>query len=194
MLLRNTIIGILIIASSAHSAAQTNNDAQPSKSKFAVYAGFGPNYYFNNLQIGKNYVNEFNYSFTARFMWEPEHLLSLGFETGYYRLYTFNGPGAAQVHITNTAIPLQVVISMKLPAAFYVNFSMGQSLLHNSATSGSFPTFKTSALSVADFSGTLGYRYKFNDKFSISAEGKYFYSSSFVDKNIALLFVGGFRF
>ncbi len=194
MLLRNTILGILIIACSAHSMAQTNNDAAASKSKFAIYAGFGPNYYFNNLQIGKNNVNEFNYSITGRFMWEPEHLLSLGFETGYYRLYTFNGLGAAQVHITNTAIPLQVVISMRLPAAFYVNFSMGQSILHNSATSGTAPAFKASALSVADFSGTLGYRYKLNNRFSISAEGKYYYSSSFVDRNIALFFVGGFRF
>jgi len=195
MLLKKIITGILIIACSAHSIAQTNNNAQPQEHHFAVYAGFGPNFYFNNLQIGKNYVNEFNYSFTGRFMWEPEHLLSLGFESGYYRLYTFNAPGINKVHITNTAIPLQVVVSMKLLTSFYINFSMGQSILHNSASSENLGDFKASSLSVADFTGTFGYRHRLkNNRFSIGTEAKYFYSSSFSDKSIALVFVGGYRF
>ena len=86
---RIIIIKLLIIACSIHAIAQTTNYTKPKKkSKFAVYAGFGPNYYFNNLALGKSYINDFNYSFTGRVMWEPEHLLSLGIESGYYRLYT----------------------------------------------------------------------------------------------------------
>jgi hypothetical protein len=198
MLLKKYIFGILMIVCSIHSIAQTTtqttNTAKPKKHRFAVYGGFGPNYYFNNLQIGKNYVNEFNYSFVGRFMWEPEHLLSLGVESGYYRLYTFNSPAPNQAHISNTAIPLQVVVSMKFLTTFYVNFSMGQSILLNKANSPNYGDFSAHAVSVADFTGTVGYRYRLPGRFSIGGEAKYFYSSSFVDRSFALVFVGGFSF
>jgi hypothetical protein len=193
MLLKKVVTGILIIACSAHSIAQTNSYTQPQE-HFAIYGGFGPNYYFNNLQIGKNYVNDFNYSFVGRFMWEPEHLLSLGVESGYYRLYTFNAPGINKVHITNTAIPLQVVVSMKFLKSFYLNFSMGQSILLNRASSEILGNFKASSLSVADFTGTFGYRHRLSKRFSIGTEARYFYSSSFIDRSLALVFVGGYRF
>jgi hypothetical protein len=191
---RIVIIGILIIACSIHAIGQTNTYTKPKRHKFAVYAGFGPNLYFNNLEVGKNYVNDFNYSFTGRVMWEPEHLLSVGIETGYYRLYTFNTPPPNQVHIANSAIPIQVVISMKFLQTFYFNFSMGQSVLLNKIHTEENGNFSASSFSLADFSGALGYRHRLSDRFSIGAETKYYYSSGFVDRNIALLFVGGYRF
>jgi len=194
MLLQRSFTGILILACSMRSIAQTTASSQQDNKHFAVYAGFGPNYYFNNLQIGKDLVNEFNYSFTGRFMWEPGRLVGLGFETGYYRLYTLNGLPPSQAHITNTAIPIQIVISMKFLQKFYFNLSMGQSILHNKDVSETYGDFSTHALSVADFSGTLGYRHMLNSRFSIAGEAKFYYSSSFVDRNIALLFVGGYRF
>ncbi|HEY4323804.1 MAG TPA: hypothetical protein VGN20_07450 [Mucilaginibacter sp.] len=195
MNLKKIIIGVLVIACSTPAIAQTNNSSQSGEQKhFAIYGGLGPNFYFNNLVIGKNLVNEFNYSIVGRFMWEPGHLLSLGIETGYYRLYTLDTPAPTQAHIANSAIPLQVVLSMKFLKAFYFNLSMGQSILHNRVNSETYGNFDANKVSVADFTGTLGYRRMLNNRFSIGAEAKYFYSSSFVDENIALVFVGGFRF
>ncbi len=197
MHLQKIIFGILIVACSTQAMAQTNTYVQPKpkkKHQFAFYGGFGPNYYFNNLVLGKNLVNDFNYSFVGRFMWEPEHLLSLGIETGYFRLYTLNAPAPDQVHIANSAIPLQLVVSMKFLRTFYFNFAMGQSVLLNKVTSQSFGDFNATKLSVADFSTTIGYRYRFPSRFSIGAEAKGFYSSSFTDRNVALFFVGGYKF
>jgi len=192
---RIIIIKLLIIACSIHAIAQTTNYTKPKKkSKFAVYAGFGPNYYFNNLALGKSYVNDFNYSFTGRVMWEPEHLLSLGIESGYYRLYTYNTPEPNKVHIANTAVPIQIVVSMRVLQNFYVNFAMGQAVLLNKIHTENSGDFSASSFSVADFSGTLGYRHKLSNRFSIGAETKYYYSGAFVDRNIALLFVGGYHF
>ncbi len=189
---RIIIIKLLIIACSIHAIAQTTNYTKPKRKKFAVYAGVGPNYYFNNMELGKSYVNKFNYSFTGRVMWEPEHLLSLGIESGYYRLYTYNTPN--EVHIANTAIPIQIVLSMKFLQNFYVNFAMGQSVLLNKVNTESSGSFSASTFSVADFSGTLGYRHMLGNRFSISTEAKFYYSSAYVDRNIALLFGGGYRF
>jgi hypothetical protein len=194
MNLKKIIIGVLTIGCSMQVVAQTNNSSQSGEHHFAVYAGLGPNFYFNNLQIGKDLVNEFNYSIVGRFMWEPGHLLSVGVETGYYRLYTLDTPAPTQAHIANSAIPLQIVLSMKFLKAFYFNFSMGQSILLNRVNSETYGNFDATKVSVADFTGTLGYKYRLNSKFSIGGEAKYFYSSSFVDKNIALVFVGGFSF
>jgi len=191
---RIIIIGILINACLMHAIAQTTKPTKPKKSKFAFYAGFGPNYYFNNLQLGKQYVNDFNYSFAGRVMWEPEHLLSIGIESGYYRLYTFNTPQPTQVHISNSAIPLQIILSMKISPTFYVNFSMGQSVLLNHIHTENMGDLNSSGFSVADFSGAIGYRHKLNNRFSIGTEAKYYYSSGFVDRNVALLFVGGYHF
>src|ERR1700712_2697089 len=112
MLLRKYFIGILILGCSMQAMAQTTTSQQDTH-HFAFYGGFGPNLYFNNLAIGKNYVNTFNYSFTGRFMWEPGHVLSIGVESGYYRMYTLTTPQPNQVHIANSAIPLQIVLSMK---------------------------------------------------------------------------------
>jgi hypothetical protein len=121
-------------------------------------------------------------------------LLSLGFETGYYRLYTFNAPEPNLAHISNTAIPLQVVISMKFLKTFYASFSMGQSILLNKANSTNVEEFKASAISTADFTGAVGYKYRLSRRFSLSGEARYFYSSSFVDRNFTLAVVGGFKF
>jgi low affinity Fe/Cu permease len=189
---RIIIIKLLVIACAIHAIAQTTNYTKPKRKKFAVYAGVGPNYYFNNIEVGKSYVNKFNYSFTGRVMWEPEHLLSLGVESGYYRLYTYNTPN--QVHIANTAIPIQIVLSMKFLQNFYVNFAMGQSVLLNKINTESSGNFSASTFSVADFSGTVGYRHMLGNRFSISTEAKFYYSSAFTDRNIAVLFGGGYRF
>jgi hypothetical protein len=191
---RHIIAGVLLTACSVYSFAQTDNGPHTKKHKFALYGGIGPNYYFNNLVIGKSLVNSFNYSFTGRFMWEPGHLLSLGIESGYYRLYTLNTPDSIQAHIVNSAIPIQLVLSMKFLKTFYVNFSMGQSILLNKVNSPTYGNFDASNWSLGDFGGTIGYRHQLTERLSIAAETKYFYSTGFTDRNVAILFVCGYAF
>lgn len=192
--MRNIIVVFGICCWAVSSVAQTEGHAKIKKHKFALYAGIGPNYYFNNLIIGKDLVNEFNYSFAAKLMWEPEHLLSVGIESGYYRLYTLHTSGRDSAHIANSAIPIQLVVSMKFLKRFYFDFSMGQSRLINKVNSESNGNFETKAWSFADFSGTVGYRYRFQSRISIGAELKYFYSTGFIDRNIALLCMVGYNF
>jgi hypothetical protein len=191
----------LIIAASAilitcQTMAQTDQVVPPKYRKFAVYAGIGPSYFFNNVVTFKNAVNSFNYSFSARFMWEPRHsFLSLGFETGYYRLYTANGSRQSlEAHITNTAIPLQLVLSMKYSKHLYSDLSLGQSLLYNKVeTTGYDGNFNAHSASLSDFAVTVGYRFISKPRISYAAETKFFYSSQNEDATIALLFIVGFK-
>ncbi|HWA35566.1 MAG TPA: hypothetical protein VG737_15600 [Cyclobacteriaceae bacterium] len=170
-------------------------DAAPEKRhRNSVYLGVGPNYYFNNLVALKNEVNEFNYSFVARYMWEPEHLLSIGFETGYYRLYNIKLNGANHTSIRNSAIPFQLVLGTRFLKNYYFNFAIGRSLLINDITTDADGDFDASALSLADFSTTVGYKKRLNDRFSLSSELKWYYASKASDMNLALAFVVGYGF
>ena len=179
--------------------AQDKSTASNKKYKFTLYAGFGPNFYFNNLTIGKEYVRELNYQFVTRFMWEPEHFLSLGFETGYNRLYSMkeNPTANSQVKINNALIPIQLVISMKFFKDFYGNFSMGQSVLLNNVNTNNNGTnnkINATGFSLGDFGIAAGYRKSFHTKYYLGAELKGYYSSKLNDKNIGLAIMGGYRF
>jgi hypothetical protein len=171
--------------------AQTNSTSSDKKHAFTIYGGLGPNIYFNNLVLAKDDVKELNYSFAARLMWEPEHLLSLGFETGYIRLYTVSPREAPGVDISNYAIPLHVIVSMKFLKRFYFNFGSGQTILLNKVSSET-ETNNASAVSLGDFTGTLGYRKKFENRLSIGIETKFLFASKLDDKNMALLFMVGY--
>jgi hypothetical protein len=179
--------------------AQEQYTTPTKKYKFTVYGGVGPNFYFNNLVVAKDYVREVNYQFVTRFMWEPEHLLALGFETGYNRLYSIkeNPSASSEVKITNALVPIQLVISMKFLKDYYGNFTMGQSvLLNNVSVSNNGNKNKTNAsnVSLGDFGLAVGYRKSFNTRFYLGSELKGYYSSKLNDKNIGILLMSGYRF
>ncbi len=184
-------IGILFCMISSNTSAQSESAPSEKKNAFVVYGGLGPNIYFNNLVLAKKDVKELNYSFAARFMWEPEYLLSLGFETGYYRLYTVSPSEVPGVDISNYAIPIQIVVNMKFLKTFYFNFASGQSILLNKVSTPNGDN-NASTISLGDFSGSIGYKHKLKNRLSISAETKFFFASKLDDKNIALLFLLGY--
>ncbi len=166
------------------------------KHKYTLYMGVGPNYYFNNLVLAKDYVRELNYSFVTRFMWEPEFFVSLGFETGYNKLYTVKGDPAATngAKIVNASIPIQFIISMKFLKDFYGNFTMGQAIRLNKVTTNASGDYNASNFSLGDYGIGVGYKKIISQRISLGTELKGFYSSKLDDTNMALLFMAGYRF
>jgi hypothetical protein len=186
----------LWLAAFGYAEAQTSDSSPVKEHRWTVYAGVGPNYYFNNLQIGSKLVNEVNFNFVTRIMWEPEYFLSLGFETGYNRLYSLSGGSGTVIgesSIVNVAIPLQVVVSMKFFNNYYCNFNLGQAILLNKVTTANVGDFNATVLSLGDFGATIGYRKDINERFRLGAELKGYYSSKLDDKNISLVFMAGYR-
>ncbi len=194
MYLKRIYLGLLICLVSFHGMAQTEKPIKVKKHRFSFYGGVGPSYFFNNLYTSKDKVNTLNYSVVGRFMWEPPFFLSLGIETGYFQLYTVNYDQPVSAHVTNAAIPLQMVVSMKLMKNYYFNFAMGQSLLINNASAEGYGNFDARNWSLADFSATFGYKHKFESRISIGAETKLFISSGYNNATLALIFMGGYNF
>ncbi len=185
----------LIVAVVLLGSYQVEGQTHEKKRVVAVYAGLGPNYYFNNLVLAKNKVNELNYSFVGRIMWEPGNLLSLGFETGYNRFYSvdLSTSNNGTAHIVNAAIPIQLVISMKFLRSYYANFTMGQSMLLNRVGTSNYGRYDANVVSLGDFGAAIGYRKAWKPRFTIGGELKGYYSSKLDDKNIALVFVVGYK-
>jgi hypothetical protein len=188
-------IAILMCCSINQAMAQDKNVSEKKIRRYTVYGGIGPSYYFNNLVVGKQGVHELGYSVVGRWMWEPEYFLSLGFETGYFRLYSADyATGKNTAHITNSIVPIQLIISMKFLKNYYCNFSMGQSILINKVTSSVDGNFDATSVSLGDFGLTVGYRHTMSERIYLATELKGYYASKLDDKNIALAFLCGYRF
>jgi hypothetical protein len=185
-----------------HGLAQNGEGETGPYHKFAVYGGVGPSYFFNNVIIGKNQVNSLGYEFSARVMWEPQHsFLSLGIETGYFRLYSASGTlsdsasgQSSNVHVSNSSIPIQFVVSMKFSKQFYANWAMGQSITFNQVSASGITTnHNATTWSLADFTATVGYRFIQKSRISYAAELKGYYSASYANQTLAIVFIVGYR-
>ena len=188
------LIALVFCFLTGKSFAQNGEGETGKYHKFSVYAGAGPSYFFNNLVLLKDGVSSFKYAISARIMWEPQHsFVSLGFETGYYRLYSVKSTDP-KGDVTNSAVPLLFVASMKFSKKIYVNWSMGQSLNYNKiSNTDSAYNFNSSYLSPADFAVTVGYKFVQKPTISYAAEVKGFYSSKYDNETIAILFIVGFK-
>jgi hypothetical protein len=192
---RKLCMAALFCFTAVCSMAQTDSLQSGKYRKWAIYGGVGPSYFFNNLVALKNNVNSFQYAASVRIMWEPENsVLSLGFETGYYRLYTVHVTQPSEAHVSNSSVPLFLVLSMKFSTKFYANWSMGQSITFNQVSAVGYDNdHNATTISLADFSATVGYRFVQKKRISYAAELKGFYSSSYANGTLALLFIVGYR-
>ncbi len=194
MRIKEVLLWLLICSFTLNGTAQTSKPPKEKKHRFSFYGGVGPSYFFNNLVTSKDQVNPWNYNIVGRFMWEPPFFLSLGIETGYFRLYTVNYSQPVSAHISETAVPIQMVVSMKLMKNYYFNFAMGQSYLINKAEAAGYGSNNATNWSLADFSASFGYRHKFPSRFSLGAETKFFASSAYNNATLSLVFMAGYNF
>ncbi|HLA57488.1 MAG TPA: hypothetical protein VK622_01945 [Puia sp.] len=196
MRIHRIIIALSFSLITGRSLAQNGESETGKYHKFTVYAGAGPSYFINNLVILKDDVSNFKYAVSARLMWEPQHsFVALGFETGYFRLYSVKSRSPQpKADITNSSVPLMFVVSMKFSKKCYANWGMGQSITFNkvSNTDSSY-NYNANTWSFSDFTATFGYRFVQKPTISYAAELKGYYSSSYQNATIALLFIVGFR-
>ena len=194
MSLKKNYLVFLVCFISFQGYSQSTKPPKEKKHRFSFYTSVGPSYFFNNLVSSKNQVNPWGYSFYGRIMWEPPFNLSLGVETGYLRLYTVNYDQPVSAHVSNSLIPIQLVVSMKFLKNFYGSFAMGQSVLLNKAEAQGYGNFDSNQFSLGDFSAALGYKHKYQNRVSIGGEAKFYLSSGYNNATIAILAVVGYNF
>jgi len=128
----NIVLLTLIIAL---TVCLSQSIAQTDDSEYAVTAYINAGYSRFISELDYEDLNKSGFSGTIRLMWEPEHLLSIGIESGYLQLYdistqityqdtiTFNGSSEL------TAVPILAVYSMELFENFKLSIGSGMFLL-----------------------------------------------------------------
>jgi hypothetical protein len=117
----------------------TEYKAQTDDTLYNVYANIGVGFtrYVTALpQLGldKNSLN-----ITGRIMWKPEHLLSVGFESGYVPLYflranNYNSVfGTTDVDLSMIAIPIFLTFGMEVFDDFIIYGGVGGASLNSTA-------------------------------------------------------------
>lgn len=185
------ILPILFVLMRCPSYAQEN----PQDGHFTGSVSAGPNYYYNNIKTFGEYVRPVNFSVFGRIMWNSRYLVSLGIETGYNKFYRVDGFEQDAIKASLAAVPLHLVIGMRITKSFYANFSFGPALLLNTASSSTLEnTINNKVWSLADGSLCFGYRKRLGRDFTLGAEFKFNFSTRASDLNWALPVVLSYDF
>jgi hypothetical protein len=128
-----------------------------------------------------------------RLMWNPEHLLSLGLETGYRHLYSVDISALATEYGTTdftasmTAVPINIALAMKVDDAIRIRGGSGIFLLSNSGEIFG-ETLESSQISIGMQAG-VSYARPVGKDMSIGAELKYSYISKIQESSIGIQFL-----
>jgi hypothetical protein len=185
------IVFITLIISFTACFSQSNSQTDDSEYAVTAYINVGYSRFISELDYKD--LNKNGFSGTIRLMWEPEHLLSIGIESGYLQLYdittqityedtiTFNGSSEL------TAVPIIGVYSMELFENFKLSFGSGIFIL----------TSRVDALGNQVYSeqvstgvlGSAAYYYPLSRTISLGGEIKYYLINKIEDGDLTLQFL-----
>lgn len=172
--------------------------AQHSDTTYSLTAEFGAGYsrYFTTMDYSE--LNKNGFSGTVRVMWNPEHLLSIGLETGYQYLYSIDISnydtefGNTDFSASMYTIPIFAMFSMKVTPNIKLNAGTGVYLLFNSGNIFG-DNLESNQLSIGAHAG-VSYLYPINNSVSLGGELLYSYFSKIQDQTFALQFLFVYKF
>lgn len=153
--------------------------------------GVGYSRYFTTMDYDD--LNKNGFSGTVRVMWNPEHLLSIGLETGYQYLYSIDISdysteyGTTNFSASMYTVPIFMIFSMKISPNVKLSAGSGMYLLYNSGELFG-DQLNSNQLSIGARAG-IAYTYPINNSISIGGELLYSYFSKIQDQTIAIQFM-----
>lgn len=178
--MRDKIIIILISVLLGLSLAATELKAQESDSLYHINfdIGLGPAIYFTNMNY-ENLYGSYPFVFTFRFMWEPEHLLRLGIESGYLPLFYLETKfydtvfGDTEAELSLNSVPIMGVFAMEVVENFEVFGGVGGFILISEVTSFDNYVLSTSWSNAYELG--FSYLYPISKKLKLGGEVKSYY-------------------
>ncbi|MEI6683483.1 MAG: hypothetical protein WCO44_12680 [Bacteroidota bacterium] len=138
--------------------------------------GAGWTHYINNLEMGGQNLQKDFAGVSAKFFWEPEHRLSLGLESGYYKLFRAKGQLTDNTigQVDRSVIPLLFLIRMRIIDNINVGIGTGIALITNKIAGGG-QKIVTETLSLSNFELSGAYIYPLNKHLLLGGEVKLFH-------------------
>jgi hypothetical protein len=183
---------VLVVFVSCTSFAQLTDTTY----SLTAEVGVGYSRYFTTMDYDK--LNKNGFSGTVRVMWNPEHLLSIGLETGYQYLYSIDISnydtefGTTDFSASMYTIPIFIMFSMKVTPNIRFNAGTGMYLLFNSGNMFD-DVLESNQISIGGHFG-VAYTYPINKNISVGGELLYSYFSKIQDQTVALQFVFVYKF
>ncbi len=180
------------------SACLSQSYSQTDDSEYAVTAYINAGYSRFISELDFEDLNKNGFSGTIRLMWEPEHLLSIGIESGYLHLYDINTQVTYQDTITFngsselTAVPILTVFSMELFENFKISVGSGIFLLTSKVDALGNPV-NSNQVSTGVL-GSASYYYPLSHTISLGGEIKYYLINKIEDGSLNFQFSLQYRF
>jgi len=178
--MQDRIVVIFLVALLAFSFATAELKAQERDSLYHVNfdIGLGPAMYLTKMDY-ENLYGSYPFVFTFRFMWEPEHLLRLGIESGYLPLFYLETKfydtvfGDTEAELSLNSVPIMAVFAMEVVENFEVFGGVGGFILISEVTSFDNYVLSTSWSNAYELG--FSYLYPISKKLKIGGEVKSYY-------------------
>lgn len=166
---------------------------QQNEKTYSISTELGAGYsrYFTTMDYDD--LNQNGFSGTVRVMWNPEHLLSIGLESGYQYLYSLDVSnydtefGITNVKASMYSIPVFIVFAMKVLPNIKLTAGTGTYLLFNSGEAFG-DELNSNQISIGAHVGA-SYTYPINNTMAIGGELLYSYFSKLQDGTVAIQFL-----
>jgi len=187
---------LLLIIGLGVTTFNTFGQSTPARTtRYSISGGVGFVHYFNTLKIGADAVDENSLGFTGRVMWEPEHRLALGFESGYYTFYSASRKtsSGSTAQVSLAAVPILLTIRMHIYKNFFVSTGTGVTIL-TSETSVFGNLAENSQTSYATFQASALYLKPMGKHFKIGGEFKFLNVAKTEDSVMAINALVAYQF
>lgn len=185
--MRKIIIIFLFLICSVNLFGQK----EEAEYKVNIIGGLGYGVFMTDLDTEG--MNKSGFNGSIRFMWEPEHLLRLGIETGYLQFYSLSQSnvdteyGKTDIESRLTAIPFLFMFSMEIFENFELNIGNGFYSLTSTVDSYGNKVSSTQLSTGLLVSGS--YYYALNESLSLGGEVKWNYVQKINDGSLSLQFL-----
>jgi hypothetical protein len=193
------ILCLLLLLGSVFSWSQQGDITkrpQPGEYSFLLYLNGGAGYYAS--QSGTTAYNEpsfrrINPIYTARLVWHPDHLLSVGLESGFMTFYSYKLKDSAGKtgSVALDAIPMLIVWSMPVKKHFNILVGSGLYIL-KTALNYQGKTY-SNKLTTGWMAG-LSYIHPIKKNLGLGTEFKWLYASETTSGTLSLQLEFIYRF
>jgi hypothetical protein len=166
------ITGILLVFCSIALFSQQKDSVKKVRlNHYSLTIGTGWTHYYNNLEYGDQKIKQDFAGLSFKFYWEPEYRLSLGLETGYYKMFRVTNQIGTDttVEVDRTVVPLLLLVRMRVIDNVYLSAGMGLGFIYNKA-SGPNNEITTKTTSLSNYKFTGSYIYPLSDRWRVGGE------------------------
>jgi len=126
------IVASLLVSGAAVAGGTGTTD---TTFHLVAYVGLGGSWYSTSAGFAQGLnadVSKFGPAGTIRVMWRPDHLLSVGLESGWSKFYSYETGGSPSGKVSVSQVPLYIVWSMRFLDGVEVFGGYGYSRINTS--------------------------------------------------------------